>query len=82
MGTNELGQSYFDIQLIDEAWSIYNKGTKEKPAFYDSIGYTFASDVSWKTCAYVARYVVKKVNVDTEDFDMWRNIINSLLLIA
>ena len=80
MGTNELGQSYFDIQIIDEAWSIYHKATKEKPAWYDPIGYTFASDVSWKTCAYVARYVVKKVNADTEDFDMWRNVYPEFIL--
>lgn len=46
-GRNELGQQYFTSAMLSETWSR---------------GYVLLSDVSWKTCAYVARYVTKKLN--------------------
>lgn len=46
-GKNELGQNYYVSDRISKIW---NKG------------HVLVSDVSWKTCAYVARYVTKKIN--------------------
>lgn len=46
-GRNELGQQYYTSALLSETWSY---------------GFVLVSDVSWKTCAYVARYVTKKLN--------------------
>lgn len=46
-GTNELGQHYFTSALLSKTWMS---------------GFVLVSDVSWKTCAYVARYVTKKLN--------------------
>ena len=48
-GVNELGQKFY---ISDRFNSIWNNG------------FTLLSDVSWKTCAYVARYVTKKLNGD------------------
>lgn len=46
-GRNELGQQYYISDLFTKIWSC---------------GHCLLSDVSWKTCAYVARYVTKKLN--------------------
>lgn len=46
-GTNELGDKYFISPMLSETWDR---------------GFVLVSDVSWKTCAYVARYVTKKLN--------------------
>lgn len=46
-GRNELGQQYYISDTITSIW--HN-------------GFVLVSDVSWKTCAYVARYVTKKLN--------------------
>lgn len=44
-GQNELGQNYYISPLLSDLWTH---------------GFVLLSDVSWKTCAYVARYVTKK----------------------
>lgn len=46
-GTNEFGDRYYISDCLRETWSC---------------GYILLSDVSWKTCAYVARYITKKLN--------------------
>lgn len=45
-GKNELGQCHFQSDQLASIWQN---------------GFTLIADVSWKTCAYVARYVQKKV---------------------
>lgn len=45
-GVNELGQMYY---ISDELQSIWQNG------------FVLLCDVSWQTCAYVSRYVTKKV---------------------
>lgn len=46
-GRNELGQQYYICPRLSKTWSR---------------GFVLVSDVSWKTCAYVARYVTKKLS--------------------
>lgn len=46
-GKNELGQQYYISPSLADIWSK---------------GFIMLSDVSWETCAYVARYVTKKLN--------------------
>lgn len=46
-GRNELGQQYYTSAMLSETWLH---------------GHVLVSDVSWRTCAYVARYVTKKLN--------------------
>lgn len=46
-GKNELGDQYYHSEWMDKLWKR---------------GKVVIADVSWKTCAYVARYVTKKVN--------------------
>ena len=44
-GRNDLGQAYYISEEFQKIWSLGN---------------VLLADVSWQTCAYVARYVVKK----------------------
>lgn len=53
-GMNELKQEYFISDELSEIWSN---------------GYTLMSDVSWNTCAYVARYVHKKIGKELQDLN-------------
>lgn len=76
IGINKLGQPYYTDKLFEEAWSIYDR----KNDYYDPIGYIVLSEISWKTCAYVARYVTKKVVVDTNEFNAWRNVAPEFIL--
>ena len=80
IGTNELGQAYYRSQKIEEAWSIYHRATKTKEAYYDPIGFVLVSEVSWETCAYVARYVMKKVDSPVRLFNEWRNSYPEFIL--
>lgn len=57
-GKNELGDQYFTSPLLERIWKYGN---------------VLFSDVSWKTCAYVARYVTKKVGGDLDVSYMVRN---------
>lgn len=54
LGTNELHQKYYTSKLLEDIWSN---------------GFVLFSDVSWKTCAYVARYVTKKVGKELSDIN-------------
>ena len=51
-GRNQLGQQYYISERIRKTWKR---------------GHVIISDVSWHTCAYVARYVTKKLNDTLED---------------
>lgn len=44
-GTNEVGDRYYISPTLSQTWSL---------------GFVLVADVSWRTCAYVARYVTKK----------------------
>lgn len=57
-GKNELGDQYFTSPLLERVWKNGN---------------VLFSDVSWKTCAYVARYVTKKWHGDYAFDYMVRN---------
>lgn len=48
------GFRYYNSSLLSSLWS--------HPITHESYGFSEISDVSWESCAYVARYVVKKVN--------------------
>lgn len=56
---NEDGFNYFTSDLISKCWPH---------------GYHLITQVTWETCAYVARYVTKKLNGDAADFYQVFNI--------
>lgn len=52
IGKNELGDRYYTSNTIERLWSN---------------GFVLIADVNWKTCAYVSRYVTKKLNGISQD---------------
>lgn len=66
-GTNELGQCYYISDCLSSIWCN---------------GFVLLSDVSWKTCAYVARYVTKKLNGPASIEYAERNVISEFSLMS
>lgn len=58
-GVNEFGQRYYISDSFARIWNM---------------GFILLSDVSWKTCAYVARYVTKKIG----SYVLTRDYLNQL----
>lgn len=56
--------NYYTSDTIFKAWSEYDNFSCERT----SLGYHMVCNVSWETCAYVARYVTKKLNGSAADF--------------
>lgn len=66
-GYNELHQAFYQVPELEYCWSEFEgKGRNRKRV--SSKGFVTVSDVSWNTCAYVARYVVKKALPTDEGF--------------
>lgn len=57
-GMNELKQQYYRVPELERCWQDFSD---DEPK---SKGFVLVSDVSWKTFAYVARYVLKKAKAD------------------
>lgn len=51
---SELGYNYYCSNLIENLWPY---------------GYNLVADCTWETCAYVARYVTKKVDIKNEFYE-------------
>lgn len=66
-GKNELGQKYYKSDRLASIWKN---------------GYVLLSDVSWKTCAYVARYVTKKLNGKLDNTYAERNVFKEFALMS
>lgn len=54
-----LGYNYFNSAKLSRCWIDGSDGTQR--------GYVVAGQVSWDTCAYVARYILKKQKGATKD---------------
>ena len=66
-GRNDLGQAYYISKRFQEIWSLGN---------------VLLADVSWQTCAYVARYVTKKMNGEKSISYAQRNVIPEFSLMS
>lgn len=59
---NKLKQPIYISPELNEVWSIRKKRFfDDEEEFYDPIGFVTVAAVTWETCAYVSRYVQKKV---------------------
>lgn len=54
------GFSYYSSQKLQRCWSLVPKG-ETYSADVHNIGFCLVSQVTWETCAYVSRYVTKKL---------------------
>lgn len=61
---NELNEWYYTSEKFQKCWSKDGK----------PIGWAVVANVSWETCAYVSRYVTKKLTGDLKQFYEFHNI--------
>lgn len=73
-GRSGSGYSYQYSQKLQNAWSIYHPGGKNYDAWYEPIGFVSVGNVTWETCAYVARYIMKKQKGDDAVFYDLHNV--------
>lgn len=62
-----LGFDYYKSPFLERCWSVERKDSfgnsildDEGKKIYDPIGMVVVAPASWKTCAYTARYIMKK----------------------
>lgn len=61
---------YYTSESLQKVWSIYDPVKAE----FDPIGYVVVGKVSWETCAYTARYIMKKLKGDASSFYELHNL--------
>lgn len=57
------GFTYYNSSSLQDVWS-FNVGSSRVPR-YEPLGYAVVAPVTWETCAYTARYVMKKLKGPT-----------------
>lgn len=66
--TSSQGFPYYRSKLLEQCWSDKVYDPVEDKYVYIPFGNVMVCNVSWDTCAYVARYVTKKWTGDYKDF--------------
>lgn len=56
----DVGYRYFTSESLQKCWSVVQKKGEYDSPCRKPIGYVLVGQVNWETCAYVARYVMKK----------------------
>lgn len=71
----DVGYRYYYSEALQKAWSVVEqKGAYDTPCIRKPIGYVLVGQVNWETCAYVARYVLKKASGSDADVYQTFNI--------
>lgn len=66
---SEDGWLYYTSETIQKAWSVPRRGSNRFTRDTSSpIGMCMVTNVNWSTCAYVARYVCKKLKGEAAEF--------------
>lgn len=78
---------YFSSRSLQKTWSVvqYRRGSKEAITPLteaEKIGNVVIGDVSWDTCAYVARYILKKQKGANSEFYKKHNIEPPFVLMS
>lgn len=76
------GHVLYRSQKLENVWSIFHPGGKNYDAWYESLGFVRVAEVTWETCAYVARYIMKKQKGSDADFYDMHNIIPEFTLMS
>lgn len=66
-GKSSLNFQYYTSESLQRVWSIVPNGETYDPEKHN-IGFVSVANVSWETCAYVSRYVTKKLTGDESAF--------------
>lgn len=62
------GHQYYNSPCIQRAWSVVVTRKDSITPLAVPIGYAVVSEVTWETCAYVARYTMKKLRGNDAEF--------------
>lgn len=64
--TSEVLEELWSKEILPETYHCYESGTvfESSGKYYAKLGYVAIGDVSVESCAYVARYITKKINGD------------------
>lgn len=71
------GFTYYNSEALSRAWSV-----KDDDGEYRPLGYAVVAQVTWETCAYTARYVMKKLNGAEAQFYIDHNIEREFTLMS
>lgn len=65
-----VGFQYYTSDILQRAWSVLEPNLEDLdgPRVPIPIGFVVVSEVTWDTCAYTARYVMKKLKGDEAKF--------------
>lgn len=66
------GFTYYNSPGLQDVWSV-NIGSNRCPR-YEPLGYAVVAPVTWETCAYTARYVMKKLKGPLAEWYDYYNI--------
>lgn len=68
------GYNYYTSPSLQRCWDVVHSKGKEGITPLASRGYVIIAECNWQTCAYVARYVVKKLKGPLSEFYQMHNI--------
>lgn len=68
------GDVLYNSKAVSDCWSNFVGFRSDGTAIYDPIGYVVIGKVTWETCAYVARYVTKKMSGPLGDWFVSQNM--------
>lgn len=62
---NKLGDNLYNSETLAKHWS---NGDRSSPNYREPYGHVVVAECTWETCAYVARYVTKKLDGEDKAF--------------
>lgn len=76
------GDCLYTSRSLNECWSNFIGFDSHGVPRYDQIGWCVVAPVTWETCAYVARYVNKKMSGPLENWFISQNMQNPFSLMS
>ena len=79
---NRQGDVLYNSRSLENCWSNFVGVRSDGSDYYDKVGHVVIAPVNWETCAYVARYVTKKMSGPLEDWFISQNMENPFSLMS
>lgn len=77
-----LGDVLYNSKFIEDCWSNFVGFRSDGSPIYDKIGHVVVAPVTWETCAYVARYVTKKMSGELGEWFSSQNMEQPFALMS
>lgn len=79
---NFQGDVLYNSEELSDCWSNYVGVRSDGSNYYDRVGHVVIGKVNWETCAYVSRYVTKKMSGSLEDWFTYQNMESPFCLMS